>query len=363
MVQSDMALGVHMGRRRSRGSRWPLYLLGPLVLLAIGWTALWFYVVHRAGAELDAALARETKKGRVWSCPERTFAGFPLEIAMGCRNPSFAGKVGGQPLTAQAVALRAKIALYDPNRVVADVDGPLHVVSGDGTETKVTWSGLAINLKGPLQFDRASIEIQRPQVAIQNGGDAVGSAAAASASLRITTLDRRSPKDSDQEIRIQVADLAAPVLDQVFGSSQPATVDVTGVVSGIDALKKGETLPQRLESWRVGGGRLKVADASLVKGTAQLEMAGLLVLDDEHRLNGDLALGMSGFESLLKRAHLPIRAISAGTLLGGLGLSAGNAALPGHGGRQPDMQLGLTLADGRISLGPITLPAVLEPIY
>lgn len=365
MVQSEMAPGADTTRRRAGGTRWLVRLCVALLILAAGWTALWFYAAHRAGAEVDAAMTREAAKGRRWSCAERAFSGFPLEITMSCRGPSFAGKTGGKPLTARATALRAKIALYDPNRVVADIDGPLHMVFGDATDVNVTWAGLAINLKGPLQFDRASIDVRRPDVAVRQGGaEGPGvSAAAADASIRITALNRRSPKQSDQEIRVRIASLAAPVLDSVFGSSEPAEIDATGIVSDIDALK-GATLPERLENWRAGGGRLKVTDASLVKGVARLEFAGLLGLDDEHRVQGDLAVGMSGFEKLLRQAHVPIRAIKVGNMLGGLGLMGSNAAaLPDHGGKQPDMQLGLRLVDGQVSLGPIRLPAVLTPLY
>lgn len=362
MVQSDVALGAEATRGRSGGARWLVVVLIALAILAAGWTALWFYAVHRAGAELDAAMAREAKRGRVWSCPDRAFAGFPLEIAMICRNPSFAGKSGGKPLTAQATALRAKVALYDPNRVVANIEGPLRVVADDKTDVKLSWAGATINLKGPMQFERASIELERPQVTIQHSGSESVGAAAASASIRMTALDRRSPKDSDQQIRLQVASLAAPMLDAVFGSSEPANVDATGIVSDVDAMT-GSTLPERLEHWRVGGGRLKITDASLVKGSARLDLAGLLGLDDQHRPQGDLAVGMTGFEKLLHKAHVPVRAMSVGNLLGGLGLTSGNAALPDHGGRLPDMQLGLTFADGRVSLGPISLPAVLKPLY
>src|ERR1700760_3109023 len=86
---------------------WPVFIAPVLVLiLAIAWTAFWFYAASQVDVQADAWRAREAKSGRVFDCGQRSVAGFPFRLEVRCDAPSVslvsqsAGQ-GMNPITAR----------------------------------------------------------------------------------------------------------------------------------------------------------------------------------------------------------------------------------------------------------------------
>ena len=63
--------------------------LGLVVLLAIAWTALWFYASGRAETEIAAWRAAERQAGRLQNCASQSIAGYPFRIEVRCGGASF----------------------------------------------------------------------------------------------------------------------------------------------------------------------------------------------------------------------------------------------------------------------------------
>src|SRR4029450_12320864 len=73
-----------------RRRRWPLFLPFILVvLLAVAWTAVWFYAAGRAQEEIAAWRAREAKAGRTQDCASQSIAGYPFRIEVRCVGARF----------------------------------------------------------------------------------------------------------------------------------------------------------------------------------------------------------------------------------------------------------------------------------
>src|SRR5258708_6223753 len=70
--------------------RWPLFLpFGLVVLLAAGWTGLWFYAAARAETEIATFRARERQAGRLQECASQSISGYPFRIEVRCAGAMF----------------------------------------------------------------------------------------------------------------------------------------------------------------------------------------------------------------------------------------------------------------------------------
>src|SRR3981081_4897006 len=77
---------------------WPLFVpLGLVVLLAIAWTALWFYAAGRAETEIAAWRASERQAGRLQDCASQSIGGYPFRSEVGRGGGSFHGNGKAPP--------------------------------------------------------------------------------------------------------------------------------------------------------------------------------------------------------------------------------------------------------------------------
>ena len=60
-----------------------------VVLLAVAWTALWFYAAARAQEEIAAWRGRERAAGRLQDCASQTISGYPFRIEVRCGAAGF----------------------------------------------------------------------------------------------------------------------------------------------------------------------------------------------------------------------------------------------------------------------------------
>ncbi|HYY38220.1 MAG TPA: DUF2125 domain-containing protein, partial [Xanthobacteraceae bacterium] len=60
--------------------RWMLFAPFLVVVVAAGWSALWFYVAGRAEADLAAWRANERQAGRTQHCASQSIGGYPFRI-------------------------------------------------------------------------------------------------------------------------------------------------------------------------------------------------------------------------------------------------------------------------------------------
>ena len=69
---------------------WPLFIPFVLVvLLAVAWSALWFYAAERAETEIAAWRAGERQAGRQQDCASQSIEGYPFRIEVRCDGAGF----------------------------------------------------------------------------------------------------------------------------------------------------------------------------------------------------------------------------------------------------------------------------------
>src|SRR5262245_27742330 len=92
-----------------RPARWPIFI-APLLLLvvAVAWSAFWFYAASKVDVVTDAWRAQEAKAGRVYDCGKRSVAGFPFRLEVRCDDVSvqLISQTAGQAATVPPITAR-----------------------------------------------------------------------------------------------------------------------------------------------------------------------------------------------------------------------------------------------------------------
>ena len=339
-------------RRRLRA-----VLLVPLLSLAIlvlGWSVLWAVARQQAAAGLDTFIAAEAAHGRRWSCPDRTIDGYPFRIEVACRDVGFDGTVDGSPGQGHLAALTARAWLYEPSAVYVLLEGPMTLATADHhADFTLGWERLGAKLRGVLGA-RIRAEIVGEAFTLARPDGAGG--AARRIEMHVGPALAPAAADADS-VDVALSGLAAPGLDQVTGEAAP----LDGLFSGLVSHAMGDLPdfgPSTVERWRAAGGRVDVANVALTKGPLSLGAAGTLGLDALHRVEGRLDARFGGFEPLMKRFGISLRAAEVGGLLANLlGARAAPAPTPGT------LSLPVAFADGTVAIGPFKTGLRLPALY
>src|SRR5271169_584369 len=150
---------------------WPVFIAPALVvLLAIGWSAFWFYAASQVDVQADAWQAREAKSGRVYDCARRSVAGYPFRLEIRCDDASVslvAQTAGAEvPITAKLGEILVVAQVYDPKLVIAEFSAPA-TISDRGGQPSMTanWSKARASVVGlPDVPQRASIVFDDPEI-------------------------------------------------------------------------------------------------------------------------------------------------------------------------------------------------------
>lgn len=339
---------------------WPLALL---TILALAWSGFWFYAAGRTESTIAAWLEREANHGRVWTCPQRQTAGYPFRIEVACVAPTFSGPAGAARLDGSLGALKAYAQAWEPNHVLVDLDGPLKITRDDGAALEMAWSRLRLSLRGrPKALERLSLEGADGALSVGVGAEKLFGMRAAGFEAHM----RQAPgRDDAYDLALSLRKAAIPALDAFLDLPEPADVDFVGLSNHLVIAEKGNAA-ERLEIWRAAGGRLDPASLDVRKGATRVKLTGGLGLDAAHRVDGKLQLEGDGLAPLAKRFGLNLDMVAAGNLLDGLfGGKPRKDGEPRKEGepKKAELRLPLTLANGRVSIGPLRLPVTLTPLY
>jgi hypothetical protein len=340
------------GRRVSR-----FWLFAPvtlLVLVAIAWTIAWFVIRNRTVEGLNAWIAAEAGAGRVWSCRDRSVGGYPFNIEVSCASLDL--KQGA--ITANLGAFHSAAQVYQPRFVITEIAGPLQFSDGT-TSVRGTWDLLQTSIHGSADgLQRASLVADNPQFTITGlaSGDVSTSSRRFEAHLR-PNPSRRDEQAFDAAITARQARI--PAIDALIPGSEATDVQIDATATQAEGFR-GRPVAAELERWRNAGGKLDLAMFSLTKGQNKLEAKGVFSLDDLHRPTGQVSIASAGLDAL-------IGSLTGGRIGGNLlGALFGSRPAPGAPAGQPRLVPlpPLTLANGKVAMGPFVVPnLLLPPLY
>lgn len=130
------------------------------ILAGIGlYSAGWFYAAGRLEDEAAGAIARLNGAGKRANCEEPQARGYPFRIGLFCRSVLYEDAREG--LSVQARALRTAAQIYQPWRIVGELDGPARLEAPGLDALALDWASLraSARLAQPLP-ERLSLEAQ-----------------------------------------------------------------------------------------------------------------------------------------------------------------------------------------------------------
>ena len=110
-----------------RRRRWLLFMpFALVVVLAAGWSVVWFYAAARAEPELAAWREAERRAGRTQDCASQSIGGYPFRIEVRCGGAGLELK-GTPTLQLKLPFAAVAVQVYDPKLLIAEFTGPLEV--------------------------------------------------------------------------------------------------------------------------------------------------------------------------------------------------------------------------------------------
>ncbi len=337
-----------------------LWLYIPFVLLAlvaVAWSALWFYGRSRINAEIDNLFAREATVGREWSCPDRSITGFPFRIEGRCSNPSYRQRGdGGEVINGQLKGLTiigTTAGALAMAHVISEFEGPLVVRSPLAPDLTATWKSARASTRGGVnRLERLSLEVDTLAMTSATGGRWTAN--------RLEAHLREGSDPAAQgtyDLAVKLENAVIPETDILTNTRDPINLELDARVLGLNTVDR-RNWRATVDAWRAGGGTIKVEQLRLAKGAPRLEAKGDLKLDDQRRIEGRLDASFVNAGAILQQFGVGLGP-AAGGLVGAL-LGGGRVG----GARDMNLRLPLVFDGGRMAIGPFRIPGVqLKPLF
>ncbi|HEY4918633.1 MAG TPA: DUF2125 domain-containing protein [Xanthobacteraceae bacterium] len=358
--------------------RWRLLLpLALVVVLALVWTAFWFYAAARAQTELAAWNQREAAAGRVLSCATQEFGGFPFRFELRCLAPEL--RLTKAHVSLKTADMHAAVQVYQPTLAIAEFTGPLDAADDNGHAVAVDWTlaQMSVRVRPSAPPERVSLVLDQPAVTRNGGQETV--ARATHAELHLREAPRLASEPPAFDIALDLAQALLPVVPRV--PNAPIDATLAGTLHGLADFSP-RPWQQLLRDLQAANGRLDVAQARIRQGNVLMVGNGTLHLTARGALDGELQLTVAGIADLMTALGLDkavgqasqnaLDRVAPGLDLNRLLGSHGNAALATMGANmlgQPTqlegreaVTLPLRFTDGAVFLGPMKVGEV-APLF
>ena len=356
--------------------RWPIVLpLALVVLLAAGWSGVWFYAAGRAQTEFAAWRAKQAAAGRVVSCSREEFAGFPFRFELRCAETALS--LQKARLSFAAKDMLAAVQIYQPTLAIAEFTGPLTITEENQGGVALDWALAQASVRGLPAPERVSFVLDQPTLKPLAGNDQIANAAHAEVHVRAAPHLPQDPPALD--LSVTLAQALFPGIARM--PNVPLDANVTTTLRGISSLTP-KPWPQVLRDLQAANGELEVRQARIQQGDIVGVGRGTLKLTARGMLDGQIDLTVAGMEQLMvalgidqKVGQASQRALDR--YVPGLNLDRllgprGNAAIAAAGaamlGQPAELEgrravaLPLRFVDGVVFLGPLRV-SEMQPLF
>lgn len=139
--------------RPNNSSRRFLWLAVAILVLLCGYVAAWFYLADRLESRANVIVSGMSKGGASAQCTNLSVRGFPFRLGVFCDNLHYADE--GRELFVSAGSLRSAAQLYQPAKVVGELDSPLRISTPGLPPLWIGWD----NLRGSVRLARPLPEL------------------------------------------------------------------------------------------------------------------------------------------------------------------------------------------------------------
>ncbi len=272
-----------------------------LMLVAIlfgGWSWLWRYAASKAEVTLDGWRAREAKAGRIYACGSQTIGGYPFRFEVDCQQASALFQSNQPPVELKTNGMLVASQIYDPTSLISEFRGPLTIAeTGKAPNIVVNWKLFQSSLRGtPASPERASIVLDRPAADRISGTSQQSILRAKHIEIHGRIVEGSAAYRPVIEMALQLDHAAAP--DLHAATAEPVDADIIAVLRGLNDFAP-KPWPERLRELQAAGGGIEVTRARVQQGETIAVGNGVLSLNANGRLEGQLRVTVVGVEAFL----------------------------------------------------------------
>ncbi|MGE3143404.1 MAG: DUF2125 domain-containing protein [Hyphomonadaceae bacterium] len=319
-------------------------------LIALGWTAYWNMLAHRARAYLEEAFAAERARGAHMTIGETSLRGFPLQCAFELRDVSYAPAGGAFAAMTQRVIVHVNV--LNAQHVIVAFPAPLAFTRRDGRATSISGQGALLSVHTAAgALARASFEADA--LALSDPAKPAEATRFGRTLLHLRP-DPRTPGAYQLAAQFEHIVLPRPAASLEGLGQEIAALDIAMVIEQGAALfnaPRGDALG----AWAATGAQARLEGFGISWGAAQGAGHGAVRIDAERRLAGALSFKLEqpaqAFAALARSPALS-RDARQGLQTAALAASFSQGAL----------EIPLTAADGWLRVGPARVKE-LKPLY
>lgn len=272
--------------------------LAAIVVVAGGWSALWYYAANVANRTLAGWVAREAAGGRVYTCGSEGIAGFPFRIQTHCTNAAATLNTVQPPLAVAAQDITFTAGVLHPTRLVGDITGPLTVAApGQPPSLTANWSSAQISVSGlPPQPDALAVDLAQPRLDRGTGAGAATLFAADGADFQARIVEGSADNHPVIDAVVHLASASAPALHSAL--AKPLQADIEVVLRGFNDLAP-KPLAEHFRELAASGGSIAVKSLRIERSNATVVGSGTLTIKPDGKLDGVITVAISGIESIV----------------------------------------------------------------
>ena len=297
---STMTLAPNASRRRSR---WPLFLMPILLLIAaVAGSGFWFYAVSQAEVKADAWRAQEAKSGRSYDCTKQSIGGYPFRIEVRCDGArvTLTSQTASatQPVTIYLGEILTVAQVYDPKLLIAEFHAPATISeTSSAPAMKVTWTTARASVVGlPAIPQRASMVFDDLAIDRSNSSVEVAVARAKHVELHGRLAEGSTVRDPVIESVLHVDSASVQDVHPVL--ARPFAADIHAKLSGLKDLVP-KPWPQRLRELQANGGHVEIVQSRVQQDDLVAVAAGTLELNAQGQITGELQMTVAGIEKII----------------------------------------------------------------
>jgi hypothetical protein len=374
-----------------RGLRRLFAVLATVIILALGWSWLWYYAASIADRAMSGWIDREAALGRVYACGAQSIGGFPFSIVTRCVNAAAAFNSNNPPFAVKASDVTFSAQLYRPTLLTGDISGPVTLADpGQQPVFVANWSRARISLLGvPPDPERITVSLGGPRLDRVSGPGTGMIFQADTVDVDGRIIQGSARNNPVIEATGHFAAATAPTFHPLL--AEPLQGDIDFVLRGFKDFAP-KPWPVLFREMQASGGGIEIKSVRIERTDAVIIGAGTLTVNEHGKVDGLINVAIAGIDNIVPLLGLDqligqgIDRLTGGSGLPAQGLNALDRLVPGLSGvvregatsgladnikkmgqpteidKKPAIALPLRVNDGVIFLGLIPL-GVLPPLF
>jgi hypothetical protein len=362
-----------------------------VIILALGWSWLWYYAASITDRALSGWIDREAALGRVYACGAQSIGGFPFSIVTRCDNAAAAFNSYNPPFAVTASDVTFSAQLYRPTLLTGDISGPVTLADpGQQPVFVANWSRAQLTLLGvPPDPERITVSLGGPRLDRVSGPNTGMIFQADSVDVDGRIIQGTARNNPVIEATGHFVGATAPTFHPLL--AEPLQGDIDFVLRGFKDFAP-KPWPVLFHEMQASGGGIEIKSIRIERPDAIIIGAGTLTVNEHGKIDGQINVAVAGIDNIVPLLGLDqligqgIDRLTGGSGSSAQGLNALDRLMPGLSGvvrqgatsgvldnikkmgepteidKKPALALPLRVNDGVVFLGIIPL-GVLPPLF